>query len=74
MNAEDRSSVEKSLDTESSYSITIGRTTLKIMIRRKGYHIIVNERGAKKPLTWFYRLRSVALDRFEEQCDFYKRA
>jgi hypothetical protein len=70
----DRSAVENGLDKEGSYSTTIGRTTLKIMLRKKGYHIIVNERGAKKPLTWFYRLRSVALDRFEEQCDFYKRA
>jgi hypothetical protein len=66
-----RGRIEKAI-AKGPYSVHIGERSITIRERRGRYEIIVED-GDDKPAVWIYRKRPIAIDRFEEQCDYYRR-
>jgi hypothetical protein len=54
------------------YSVHVGARSITIRERRGRYEIVVDS-GDNNPSVWIYRKKSIAIDRFEEQCDYYRR-
>jgi len=71
MRAASREQIERAVD-KGSYSVRIGDRTLSIRERRGRYEITIIKDG-KKPDVWLYRKKPIAIDRFEEQCDYFRR-
>lgn len=66
-----RGRVEKAL-TKGAYSVHIEGRSITIREKRGRFEIIVDN-GDQKPSVWIYRKRTIAIDRFEEQCDYFRR-
>lgn len=66
-----RDGVREALRKDGRFSRTIRGIQATIELRGKKYWITIHE--GEKPPFWTYRRESIALDRFEEQCDMLNR-
>jgi hypothetical protein len=66
-----RERIEKAL-SKGAYSVHVGGRSITIKERRGRYEIVIEQKD-HKPGVWIYRKRAIAIDRFEEQCDYFRR-
>lgn len=68
----DKKKLKEALDKDGQHTASVNGSSVQIKLLRKGFHIIVKSGG--KPLTYVYRDRRVAVDRFCEQVAYFGRA
>jgi len=71
MTVPEKKKLKEILDKDRQHTITVRSTTIQIKLLPKGFHIIVKSGG--KPQTYVYRDLNVAIDRFCEQVQHFRR-
>lgn len=64
--------VSEFLKRDRQHTIVVRGTSIQIKLLLKGFHIIVKS-GGEKPLTYVYRDKAIAIDRFCEQANHFGR-
>lgn len=64
--------IKEFLDRDRQHTVVVKGISIQIKLLQKGFHIIVRN-GDEKPLTYVYRDINVAIDRFSEQVQHFRR-
>ena len=71
MNAS-RDRIRKLILGGKTHSVVIGERTIAIRARQGRFQITIMKDG-QKPNVWVYRKEAIAMDRFFEHCEYFRR-